>query len=125
MHSTWLAQPNPDIDDHWFQLQKLWLGMSYHKEWAEFNFMQTINLFDQAQSRYGIPVIQFNCLPNPYSPQVPTLVYPGLNFRDILLEKQRSLNVNAFAPKGHPNEKGHQLVADHLIEHIKYSKILG
>ena len=32
LHSTWLTQPNPDIDDNWFQLQKLWLGMSYHRE---------------------------------------------------------------------------------------------
>lgn len=125
MHGTWLTQPNPDIDDNWFKLQKLWMGMSYHMDWAEYNFQQTINLFDQAQSRYGIPVIQFSVLENRYGVTAPSLIYSGTNFRDILNQKKRDLGVEPFARGGHPNEKGHQLIADHLIEHIKYAKMLG
>jgi len=125
MHGTWLTQPNPDIDDNWFTLQKLWLGMSYHQDWAEYNFQQTINLFDQAQSRYGIPVIQFSMLENRYGVNVPSLIYSGTNFRDILKQKKKDLGADPFASGGHPNEKGHQIIADHLIEHIKYSKMLG
>jgi lysophospholipase L1-like esterase len=125
MHGTWLTQPNSDIDDNWFTLQKLWLGMSYHRDWAEYNFQQTINLFDQAQSRYEIPVIQFSMLENRYGVNVPSLIYSGTNFRDILKQKKKDLGVDPFASGGHPNEKGHQIIADHLIEHIKYSKMLG
>jgi hypothetical protein len=124
MHGTWLTQPNPDIDDNWFKLQKLWLGMSYHREWAEYNFQQSINLFDQAESRYKIPTLQFSVLENKYSVTVPSLMFPGLNFRDILFGKKKELGIEPFARGGHPNEKGHQIIADHLIEHIKYSKIL-
>jgi lysophospholipase L1-like esterase len=124
MHGTWLTQPNPDIDDNWFKLQKTWLGMSYHVDWAEYNFQQTINLFDQAQSRYGIPVVQFSVLENRYGVTAPSLIYSGTNFRDILNQKKTDLGVQPFAPGGHPNEKGHQLIADHLIEHIKYAKML-
>jgi hypothetical protein len=124
MHGTWLTQPNPDIDDNWFRLQKTWMGMSYHIDWAEYNFQQTINLFDQAQSRYGIPVVQFSVLENRYGVTVPSLIYSGTNFRDILNQKKKDLDVEPFARGGHPNEKGHQLIADHLIEHIKYAKML-
>ena len=124
MHGTWLTQPNPDIDDNWFKLQKLWLGMSYHTDWAEYNYQQTINLFDQSASRYGIPVVQFSVLPNRYGVTVPSLIYPGLSFREILHQKKTDLGVEPFARGGHPNEKGHQLIADHLIEHIKYAKML-
>ena len=124
MHGTWLTQPNPDIDDNWFRLQKLWMGMSYHIDWAEYNFQQTINLFDQAQSRYGIPVVQFSVLENRYGVTAPSLIYSGTNFRDILNQKKKDLGVEPFARGGHPNEKGHQLIADHLIEHIKYAKML-
>lgn len=124
MHGTWLTQPNPDIDDNWFALQRLWLGMSYHKEWAEYNFQTSINLFDQAQSRYEIPVIQFSCLPNPYSSRVPSLLYPGLSFKEILFNKKKELDFETFAQGGHPNELGHKIIADHLIEHIKHSKML-
>jgi hypothetical protein len=125
MHGTWLIDPNPDIDDNWFKLQKLWLGMSYHRDWAEYNFQQTINLFDQAQSRHGIPVIQFSVLENRYGVNVPSLIYSGTNFRDILYQKKKDLGIEPFASGGHPNEKGHQIIADHLIEHIKYSTMLG
>jgi hypothetical protein len=124
MHGTWLTQPNPDIDDNWFRLQKLWMGMSYHVDWAEYNYQQTINLFDQAQSCYGIPVVQFSVLENRYGVTAPSLIYSGTNFRDILNQKKKDLDVEPFARGGHPNEKGHQLIADHLIEHIKYAKML-
>ena len=125
MHGTWLLQSNPDIDDNWFTLQKLWLGMSYHREWAEYNFQQTINLFDNAESRYKIPTLQFSMLSNKYGTTVPSLLYPGMSFREILQNKQKEFGKIYFAPKGHPNEDGHKIIADHLIEHIKYSKILG
>jgi hypothetical protein len=124
MHGTWLTQPNPDIDENWFKLQRLWLGMSYHTDWAEYNYQQTINLFDQAHTGYGIPVIQFSVLENRYGVNVPSLIYSGTNFRDILMQKKKDLDINPFARGGHPNEKGHQIIADHLIEHIKYAKML-
>lgn len=124
MHGTWLAKPNPDIDDSWFRLHKLWLGMSYHREWAEFNYQQTINLFDQIQSRYGVPVIQINMLENNFSHRVPSLIFPGVNFRNILVQKEKEFNKILYAPKGHPNEDGHKIIADHVIEYIKYSHIL-
>ena len=124
MHGTWLTQPNPDIDENWFKLQRLWLGMSYHTDWAVYNYQQTINLFDQAHTGHGIPVIQFSVLENRYGVNVPSLIYSGTNFRDILVQKKKDLDINPFARGGHPNEKGHQIIADHLIEHIKYAKML-
>lgn len=125
LHGTWLTQPNPDIDQNWFALQKLWLGMSFHIDWAEYNFQEAINLFDQAQSRYEVPVLQFSVLPNRYSVRVPSLLYPGLSFKEILYQKKKDLGIDPFAPGGHPNELGHKIIADHLIEHLKHSKILG
>jgi len=125
LHGTWLTQPNPDIDDNWFKLQKLWLGMSYHREWSEFNFHQTINLFDHAGHASGATVIQFSVLENPWPHKVPTLLYSGTNWRDILCDKKKSEGVEPFASGGHPNEKGHEIISKHLIEHIKHAKIIA
>ena len=125
MHGTWLTQPNPDIDDNWFKLQKLWVGMSYHREWSEFNFQQTINLFDHAAITTKATVLQFSVLENNWSVQVPTLLYPGMNWRDILRDKKKSEGVEPFAAGGHPNEKGHEIISKHLIEHIKYAKLIA
>jgi len=125
MHGTWLLQPNPDIDDNWFKLQKLWLGMSYHREWSEFNFQQTVNLFDHAASTTGATVLQFSVLENNWPVRVPTLLYGGMNWRDILKDKKKSEGVEPFAKKGHPNEKGHEIISKHLIEHIKHAKLIA
>jgi hypothetical protein len=125
MHGTWLTQPNPDIDDNWFELQKLWLVMSYHREWSEYNYRQTINLFDYAANKAGAKLLQFSVLGNNWKTQSPTLLYPGMNWRSILQNKQKELSTELFAEKGHPNEKGHEIISKHLIEHIKYANIIA
>ena len=124
LHSTWLKQPNPDINDNWFQLQKLWLGMSYHREWADYNHKMTVNLFDYAQQRTGATVIQFNVLPNNYQTAAPTLLYNNSSWQEILISKRKELSIEPFASGGHPNEKGHEIISKHLIEHIKYANIV-
>jgi len=124
MHGTWLAQPNSDIDENWFKLQKLWLGMSYHREWSEYNFQQTINLFDYAQHTTGATVIQFNVLENKWTVNVPSLMYPGMNWRSILASKIKD-HGDVFAKGGHPNEKGHEIISKHLIEHINHATLIA
>ena len=124
LHSTWLKQPNPDIDNNWFQLQKLWLGMSYHREWADYNHKMTVNLFDYAQQRTGATVIQFNVLPNNYQTIAPTLLYNNSSWQEILISKRKELAIEPFASGGHPNEKGHEIISKHLLEHIKYANII-
>jgi hypothetical protein len=124
LHSTWLTQPNPDIDDNWFQLQKLWLGMSYHREWADYNHKMTVNLFDYAQQRTGATVIQFNVLPNNYQTTAPTFLYNNSSWQEILISKRKELDIEPFASGGHPNEKGHEIISKHLLEHIKYANIV-
>ena len=124
MHGTWLAQPNSDIDENWFKLQKLWLGMSYHREWSGFNFQQTINLFEHAQHTTGATVLQFSVLENNFACSTPSLLYPGMNWRSILTSQQKD-HGNLFAKGGHPNEKGHEIISKHLIEHIKYAKLIA
>lgn len=123
LHGIWLNQPNKDIDDNWYQLQKLWLGMTYHRDWVIYNYQQILNAFDYCRTRWDIPIIQFNCLDNNYAAHSPSLLYPMGSFRHILT-KLNSTDNNIFCQGGHPNEKGHQIIANHLIEHIKYSKLV-
>jgi len=123
IHGTWLQQPNPDIDDNWFKLQKLWLAMSYHRDWSVFNFRQTVDAFEYAQHTTGATVLQFSVLDNNFSYSKPSLLYPGMNWRDILRGKMKD-HGNVFAAKGHPNEKGHEIISKHLIEHIKCANII-
>jgi hypothetical protein len=124
IHSTWLQQPNDLINKHWYALQKDWMSLSYSSVWAEYNFVQAITLFDYARAEYKLPTIQVNMIANPYPGSVPSLLYPGTSFNEILTTQQKTSSVNLFAEKGHPNENGHRAIADVLIEHITGSKIL-
>lgn len=124
IHGAWLNSPNPNINENWYALHRTWLGMSYHRDWAEFNFVQTIDQFDHANSRRNIPVVQFNNLRNDYAATCPTLINPKSNFNSLLMQKQTQTNENYFAPNKHPNEQGHRIISDYLIKHIDSSKIL-
>jgi hypothetical protein len=124
VHSTWLAALNPDIDESWFELQKLWIAMSYDRQWADYNHNLTVSLFDYVKHRTGASVIQFNCLPNNYSTNAPSLLYNNLSWFEILQQKRKELSINPFASGNHPNEEGHEIISKHLIEHIKYAKLL-
>jgi hypothetical protein len=125
VHSTWLAALNPDIDKAWFELQKLWVAMSYHRKWADYNHKLTVNLFDYVQYRTGATVLQFNVLPNVFGTSAPTLLYNDSSWHQILSDKQKTESIEPFASGGHPNEKGHEIISKHLIEHIKYANILA
>lgn len=119
MHSPWLKTKNPDIDEFWYQLQKLWLGMSYHKQWADNNFVETTRLFDWVRLNYNVPVVQVKALKNPSSPGVNRFVTPEISLQELLIEQQQPL----FAG-GHPKETGHQAITNHLISYIDSVKLI-
>ena len=99
--------------------------MSYHRDWSEFNFQQSINAFEHAGYTTGATVLQFSVLENNF-PGVNTtsLLYPGMNWRAILTSKMKD-HGDLFAKGGHPNEKGHEIISNHLIEHIKHAKLIA
>ena len=80
---------------------------------------------DHAATTTGATVLQFSVLENNWPARVPTLLYGGMNWRDILRDKKKSEGVEPFAEKGHPNEKGHEIISKHLIEHIKHAKLIA
>lgn len=122
MHSTWIKDPNPDIDEHWYQLQKLWLGMSYHRDWAHHNLRETAQLFDWASSRLNIPVLQVNALKNPTVKNIATFCESDYSLQQLL---QAEKNPALFAKQGHPTVTGHEIISKHLISLIDSSKLLG
>lgn len=124
VHSAWLTQENVNIEKYWYDLQKLWVSASFSLAWAEYNFAQTIMLFDYARIQFQLPVVQVNMLPNPYTTSVPSLLYPRLSFKEILDQRQTSSEQALFAQGGHPNENGHKIIADFLIEHVNGANFL-
>jgi lysophospholipase L1-like esterase len=65
-------------------------------------------LFDGVSARRDILTMQFNVFPEDYSFELPTL------FGDICLKSWTS----DIKSGGHPNETGHEKIAQHLINLI-------
>ena len=79
-------------------------------ELYQLNYETTVRLFDGISNRHDIPIIQFNTIASSYI-DCDTLY--NLNGREIL-----SSETNVLMEHGHPNEKGHQIIADSLIKII-------
>lgn len=123
-HSAWLNDSSTPPD--FYNLQKQWVALCCHRDWEEFNYVETLHQFDHIATRYNAPVLQVNCLtPPPNVTQiVPTLMNPGDALRDWLDRYDLTTDLEVFAPRHHANELGNQILAQQLINYIDSCKIL-
>mgnify|MGYP003343257986 FL=1 len=71
--------------------------------------------FDGTAGRCGIPMMQFHIMPADVPMNLPTEIWPNFSttmwFRDHPGNQKREL----ICAGGHPNEIGHQMIAEKLI----------
>ena len=74
--------------------------------------------FDGQSARHKIPTMQFHIMPADQTLDLPTMIWPNFSttlwFRDHSSNRRREL----IMPGGHPNERGHKMIADKLISTI-------
>lgn len=119
LHAQWLDGAGANVDKGWFKLHKYYLGLSDCTELYQLNYETTVRLFDGLSSTHNIPIIQFNAM---------TAMRRYQHLRDSCdtlydIEGKAVLShkSNVYKNGGHPNEKGHQLIANSLIEVIDNS----
>jgi len=110
VHSTFLQNADVDIDSNWKKIYKYYISMCECDELHQLYYETTVRLFDGVACRYNIPVIQFNALAS-----TTTTCNTLYNFNSNVYLKGKD---DVFKRHGHPNEKGHQLIAKKLIERI-------
>lgn len=106
-HSTWLKNNN---EDEWSRLNSFWQKMCLSHEWEKFNLYQTIKVFESASSNLVLLPV-FNDEPD----------FQSLFKTDFVVES--ILNDTDYAVNGHPNENGHNKIANRLIKHIESAKL--
>lgn len=119
IHSPWLKTPNPQVDDLWYQIQKMWLGLSYHNDWVKNNFIETVQLFDWVKLNYNIPVLQVKALKNDIVPPSKQFISPSTSLQEILIQQKHK-----FMPGGHPTKQGHEILSKYLIDYIETAKLI-
>jgi hypothetical protein len=112
IHATWLKSSGPNVDTGWRELHKHHLNMTDCDELYQLNYETTVRLFDGISSRYNIPVVQFNAMATTTTTTPCTTLYE-YDSRHMLTSA-----TDVYKPMGHPNEKGHKLIANDLISVI-------
>jgi len=121
IHSTWLKEAI-DIKDEpyqneWRELYKMYMTLSDCQNARKLNYSDAVRLFDGSAARYNIPMLQFNVMASTREPKLPTLL-DSSSLMEILVIRDKPRKSPLFMPAKHPNEKGHQLIADYLIEKL-------
>ena len=103
VHSSWPANTAPKFES----LIKHQTGLTDCPELRQLRYQESVFLFDGVSARRNIFTIQFNVFPE-IDCEAPTL------FTDWNLQSQ----ITDLMPNGHPNEIGHQKIAQLLINYI-------
>jgi hypothetical protein len=106
-HSAWHQE-----DTAFQQIGKLWFANCHAADYEIFNLCQTVYCFEGS----GVPCV----------------ISQILNTNDIIQSPSKTdfymrefLKPEHYHAGGHPNEKGHMIIAQRLIEHIDNAKILA
>jgi len=127
VHSVWI---NNDFDikgeeermQHWRELHKLHYTLCDDQDWRNTNFNTIIRAFDGMAARHNLPMIQFKVLTKQHKLKVPTLL-EGSSALEILVIRDKPRRDPLFKSGQHPNEKGHEVLADYLIGKINAAKL--
>lgn len=115
MHSNWIHSEASTVGADWIDMGKRYMMLTDCEELMRLNFLQAL-LFFAGQDKRHAGLLQFKTICSDLVVNDPTLLWPnsGLQgFFDDQINRQDFL-----CPMGHPNERGHQKIAELLIPEI-------
>ena len=118
VHTAWTEASDDVVSPYWKQFNKQYIAMSTCPELDQLNYNQCLLFFDGQAARRNIPMLQFNIMSPPRVLTVPTLIWPGQCLVRYFLDMPENRNRQYYAPNGHPNEMGHEVIRDRLISEI-------
>jgi hypothetical protein len=108
-HSTWTENDYPQFEN----LIKLQTTLTDCSELRQLRYQAAAVLFDGASARRNLSLAQFNVFAPPAQiSNTPTLLWPDWSIVDWI-----NGHPEYKKPNGHPNEQGHQTIANRLISH--------
>ena len=117
IHSTWVNFGSDVVPKVWQDFGKQYLTLSHDDQLSKLNYQQAVYFFDGIAKTKGIPLMQFNLYnPGTLVEWTDTLEWPDQNLQEILLARPDAKQIHA--PGHHPNEKGHQILSEMLLDRI-------
>jgi hypothetical protein len=116
-HSTWTEDDYPQFKD----LIKTQTTLTDCPELRKLRYQSAVVLFDGIAARRNLSLMQFNVFAPPAQvSNTPTLLWPNWSIIDWFNNQPECKK-----PNGHPNEQGHQMIANRLISHSNSCIIKG
>jgi lysophospholipase L1-like esterase len=86
--------------------------------WPEQNYISCVTKFNDLAAEYNINLLQYNVLSSNYKIKLPTLIESS-SALEMLVIRDKPRKDPLFKPNKHPNEKGHAIISELLINKIK------
>jgi hypothetical protein len=118
VHSAWMHSDNTCYSDPWTSTIKNLFVLSDCQQLRQLNFDQAVHFFQGQSAINNKNVVQFKCADSNTLPikSVPSLIFPDSSLKQLIRQDPNCQQL--LAPKKHPNEQGHKLIAQHLINYI-------
>lgn len=118
VHSSWVQHGSSVVPEPFRDMIKRQIVLTNCAELSQLNYLQTVMFFDGIAARRNIQTMQFHVMPSGTETGLPTVIWPWFSltkwFRDHPGNQKRELIMSG----GHPNEIGHQMIAEKLITEI-------
>jgi hypothetical protein len=113
VHSAWIHCGNSDTDQDWVNMVKLHMVLTDSIASRELTYRQSVTFFEGQYYKFGGNVLQFNIMEPELLITATGLIWNNSGLRNLVRNQPALL-----APQEHPNEQGHLVIRDHLINQI-------
>jgi len=120
VHSTWVNFGSSVVPDDFATMMKYQMTLTDCPALSKLNYQHAVLFFDGIAARNNLKMFQFNIMPGERPVQnVPTLPEPGFSWTMFFRDHPGNRNRELICADGHPNEIGHTIIQDHLINLIE------
>lgn len=119
VHSTWVNFGSSVVPEDYATMIKYQIALTNCRALNQLNYQQAVLFFDGVAARNNLNLLQFNIMPaeRPVA-NAPTLLWPDFAWTHWFRDHPGNRNRELICADGHPNEIGHSLIRDRLIDHI-------
>ena len=114
IHSAWVHSGNSGAEADWIQMTKLNMVLTDCKELRELTYRTSVAFFEGQNYKLGNNILHFNTAPPVVKLESAGLVWPDRGLKDFIKHRPELLALG-----GHPNELGHRVIRDCLINEIE------
>jgi len=118
VHTSWVEYGYMGISSEMREMAKMYTVLTDSSQSRRLNYLQSVLFFDGVAKSHDLSMYQFHIMPREVKLDLDTILWNGEDtvtwFRDHPANQKREL----IKHNGHPNEIGHEMIKNRLIDSI-------